>query len=148
MKINSLKINQKGRILAIDYGRKKIGLAVTDETQIAITRLFQLNQFHPDFWKKLSNTINSIEPVKIILGIPGDPKIDAISREILDFRQYIFKRFPDIEILLWDESYSSIEAEGVLEELKIKRKHKKKEIDSMSAAILLKRYMAKNDKIH
>ena len=148
MKINSLKIKQKGRILAIDYGRKKIGLAVTDETQIAITRLFQLKQSHSDFWKKLLNTIHSIEPVKIILGIPGDPGIDAISREILDFRQYLLKRFPDIEILLWDESYSSIEAERVLKQLKIKRKQKKKEIDSMSAAILLQRYMAKYDKIY
>ena len=132
------------RILAIDYGRKRVGLAVTDETRLAISKLPQLDFQSPIFWDTLANIIREYAPGLIILGNPIYHP--AIVREVGDMQRHLQKRF-DVPILLVDETGTSMEAEMVFHQLKPKSKKissKKNTLDSIAATMLLKRYLNEN----
>jgi len=135
----------------MDYGRKKIGLAVTDESQIVITTLPLLLN-NTDAWLNLHQLIQQYHPECIVLGYPStDTKeLSNFQKEILAFQKKIMTR-TGIKTILQDESYTSQEAENIYIEKrgkkttsKKKRTDKKQKIDSIAAHLLLKSYLEIN----
>jgi putative Holliday junction resolvase len=135
--------NEPVRLLAIDFGLKRIGLALSDPLRIfAYPYKTLLND--KNFWEELGKIIEKKNIVKIILGYPfreNGSKSD-ITTAIEKLAGELKKRF-NLEIIFWDERYTSIMAqEKVLESYPKKSKRRDKGLlDQNSAAIILQEYL-------
>lgn len=139
------------KILAIDYGEKKIGLAHSDELGIVAAKLPVL------FVKKAKDRIDgvvyvikNINPQKLLIGMPTglNGKESEQEKEVKDYiinlQKAIKKELKqDMEIITWDETYSSKQAEEGKS-----AKFRKTKSDSEAARIILQEYLdsIKNEK--
>ena len=131
------------RILAIDYGKKRTGLAVTDPLKIIANGLATVDtQLLFDF---LKNYTSKEEVEKIIIGLPyqldGSPT-DA-TPSVLHCIRRLKNTFPTIPIIPVDEQFSSKMASRAMVEMGMKKKDRQKKelIDEIAATILLQEYM-------
>ncbi len=132
------------KLLGIDYGRRRIGVAITDETGVFIHGYTTLDQ------KKISNPINELidiikkeNPGTIIFGIPLGPDGEetSMSLEIRDFAKHLSEKiYTEIPIRFIDESYSSIRAKEQLRFRKKKYRQKKENIDRFAACNILESF--------
>lgn len=132
-----------GRILAIDYGRKRVGLAVTDPCGIIATGL-QTVPAH----EVLIFLQQYITKEKVDLFVVGHPKqmdnSDSESMQyIKPFLKALKRKFPEIPVEMYDERFTSVLAHKALLEggAKKKTRQDKALIDTMSATIILTSYM-------
>ena len=135
-----------GRILAIDYGIKRTGIAITDELQIIASGLTtvdtkELFQFLQDYISK--------EPVeKFVVGEPKQMNNTASESEIhiQKFIQKLVKQIPHIPIVRIDERFTSKMAFQTMIDsgLKKKQRQNKALIDEISATLILQSYLASN----
>lgn len=128
------------RLLAVDYGLKRIGIAVTDPEQIIASPLTTVSpqEFIP-FLKKYFEQENVST---VVMGFPTD--VDAkkdIVVEIKKMYQVLLTTFPEKKIELYDERYTSKIAFYALRNFDKKIKTQKENLDKMSAAVLLESYM-------
>ena len=131
------------RILSIDYGLKRTGLAVTDPLQIIATGLTtveskQLIPFLKDYFAR--------EDVELI--IIGDPKnwddTDTHATPLVEkIIKQLEKNFPNIPIKKVDERYTSKMAKDAMLEMGLKKmqRRNKKLVDEIAATILLQEYL-------
>ena len=136
-----------GRFLAIDFGEKRVGLALSDPTKI-IAKPFKSISYtnQDDLLNKISLIIKQKNVEKIILGLPIGLKGQqtAQTNRVLEFYNLI-KDKNDIQIVLEDERLSSISAKKSLVLQNIKTGHNKALIDETAAAIFLQLYLDKNN---
>ena len=135
-----------GRILAIDYGTKRTGIAVTDELQIIASGLTtvetnSLIAFLTDYVKK-----ESVE--KIIVGLPKQMNNTASESEvhIQSFLKKLNKILPDIPVVRVDERFTSKMAfQSMIDSgLKKKQRQNKALVDEISATLILQSYLTSN----
>ena len=131
------------RILSIDYGGKRTGLAVTDPLQIIATGLTtvetpQLFKFLKDYFQK--------EQVELILM--GEPKnwddTDTHATPLVKKAvERLKKEFPAIPIKMWDERYTSKMASQAMIEMGLKKKQRQNKalVDEIAATIMLQEYL-------
>lgn len=136
------------RVLAIDFGRKRIGLAISDESGIAISNLPQMQFNSQGFWPELSKLIESEKPAKVLIGKSSlhENEATSIEQETENFAKHLQKLFAELTIEFVDESYTSVLAEQMLNEMipkksKKSQKKKKAQLDSMAAHIMLRQYL-------
>jgi len=132
-----------GRILSIDYGQKRCGLAVTDSLQIIANGLVtvatsSLYDFLVDYMKK--------EPVeRIIIGQPKKMNNEDSEnmKNIVPFVNRLKKNFPELPIEFFDERFTSVLAHRAMIDggLKKKDRQNKALVDEISATIILQSYM-------
>ncbi len=131
------------RIIAIDYGQKRTGLAVTDNLQIIASPLdtiptVQLRGFLEEYC-----TTETVE--KIIIGLPyrADGTLPDFAKEIQDLAQWIKQRFPAIDVEFINERYTSKLAKQALIQAGVKKKKRREKgsLDRMAAAIMLQEYL-------
>ena len=131
------------RILAIDYGIKKIGLALSDPLKI-IAKPFSTidNISYEDCLIQLKNIIKEYSVNEIVVGLPITLK-NTFSEQTNLVKEFIDSLKNDliIKITTIDERLSSIEAKKSLIQQGIKTGHNKKEIDKTAAAIFLQSYL-------
>ena len=130
-------------ILAIDYGTKRIGLALSDPLMIfAYTYKTVFND--QNLWDNLDIIIKEKQVSKIILGIPyqDNGQLSSNAPGILKFKGALANRYK-IEIIEWDERYTSERAkENILQTVSGKKKRKDKGlVDQNSAQIMLQEYL-------
>jgi putative Holliday junction resolvase len=133
-----------GRILAIDYGSKRVGIAVTDPLRMIANGLTTVHSkdvisFLEDYFKK--ETVD-----EIVVGEPKtlqNKKSDS-ARFIEPFVKHLQKKFPDKKIVRYDERFTSALAHQtmLMGGLKKKDRQNKKTVDMISATILLQDYMS------
>ena len=132
-----------GRILAIDYGRKRTGVAVTDPLQIIDNGLTtvptaQLMTFLTDYIAK--ETVD-----KVIIGLPKQMNNEASDNmaNITPFVNRFKKLFPDVPIEYVDERFTSVLAHRAMIDggLRKKDRQNKALVDEISATIILQSYM-------
>lgn len=131
------------RLLAIDYGQKRTGLAVSDEMQIIAGGLTTvptaaLMDFLLDYVKR--------EPVeRIIVGLPRQMNNEPSEnmRRITPFVNRLRKLLPDIPVEFHDERFTSVLAQRTIIEAGIKKmaRRNKELVDEVSATIILQSYM-------
>jgi putative Holliday junction resolvase len=131
------------RILALDFGSKRIGLALTDPLLIfAYAYKTILND--DKLWYNLDQVIKEKEVIKIILGIPyqENGNLSSNAPVILKFKDALAKRY-SLEIIEWDESQTSERArEIIIQTVPGKKKRKDKGlVDRGSASIMLQEYL-------
>lgn len=133
-----------GKIIAIDFGLKRTGLAITDEMQIIAFGLETVES------KNLMNyliTLFQKEKIdKIVLGEPKrlDGSDAHITQNVYLLKEALEKQFPTVPVILHDERFTSKMAfEAMIAGgLKKKQRQDKAMIDKVSATIILQSYMA------
>ncbi len=131
------------RILSIDYGGKRTGLAVTDPLQIIATGLETIDSRELIPWLKKYLLQEDVE--LIIIGLPknwdesdthGTPLVEAAIKKIQ-------KEFPAMPLKTVDERYSSKMAKDAMLEMGMKKKDRrdKKNVDLIAATIILQEYL-------
>ena len=132
-----------GRFLAIDFGEKRVGLALSDPTKI-IAKPFKSITYtdHDDLLNQISLIIEEKNVEKIILGFPKNLKGEntAQTNKVMSFFNLI-KNKSIIPIVLQDERFSSVSAKKSLILQNIKTGHNKGLIDETAAAIFLQLYL-------
>ena len=132
-----------GRILAIDYGTKRVGLAVTDPMKIVCSPLDTIH--NQDLYPFLKNYL-SVEGVeKVIIGMPlkEDGSPTDSTPHIIGFIRKFKKLYPSIPIIEEDEAFTSQKAvEAMIQGgMKKKDREKKENLDKLSATFILKNYL-------
>jgi putative Holliday junction resolvase len=135
--------DEPARILGIDFGFKRIGLALSDPLHIFAYAYKTLNN-DKDFWNELKNIIKEKNINKIILGYPSDDKgiKSEVTARVEKFSKELAGKF-SLEVIFWDERYTSVMAqEKILESVTKKSKRRNKGLlDQNSAAIILQEYL-------
>lgn len=131
--------------MGIDYGEKRIGIALSDPL-LTFAYPFITLQNDSSFLLNLSKIIDEKKIVKIILGLPSErfKSSKELSQKVLKLKSEIEKK-NKIEVILWDEEYSSaIAKEKVIESVTKKSRRKEKDLlDRHSAAVILQEYLDK-----
>ena len=132
-----------GRILAIDYGKKRTGIAVTDVLQIIAT---PLQTFPSDeVMAFLKNYTQSEEVDEFVVGMPVTLKNEDsdIAPLVRAFVAELQKNFPDKNIVLADERFTSKMAMDAMIQGGMKKsdRRNKGNVDKISATIILQSYM-------
>lgn len=133
-----------GRILAIDYGSKRVGIAVTDPLKIIATGLTTIHS--KDVVEFLKKYVASENVETIVVGEPKTllNKASDSARFIEPFVKHLQKQFPDKKIVRFDERFTSKIAQQTMLQggLKKSDRQKKETVDLISATIILQDYMA------
>lgn len=131
------------RILSIDYGLKRCGIAVTDPLQIIVNGLTAVNE--PELLPFILNYSKENVVEKIVLGYPlqADGTLSLISHEIEKLKIKLEMLLPQIKVELFDERKSSKMALSVLVQSGAgkKKRSNKYLLDEISAVIILQKYL-------
>lgn len=132
-----------GRLLAIDYGKKRTGIAVTDTLQLIANGLttvptHELLAFILDYVSK--------EPVeRILVGLPKQMNNEASEnmKRIEPFVRSLQKKLPDVPVEYVDERFTSVLAHRAMFDAGLKKKDRQNKalVDEISATIILQSYM-------
>jgi len=131
------------RILALDYGDKRIGVAISDPMQI-IAKPFKTldNTTNDNILLELNHIISKYDVEKVVVGLPVTLKNKySIQTNKVDVFINLLKRNISIPVDSYDERLSSKIAIQALIEQGIKTGHNKKEVDKTAAAIFLQNYL-------
>ncbi len=133
-----------GRILAIDYGRKRIGIAVTDTQRIIANGLKTVGPH--EIFRFLQQYIMTEKVDLFVVGLPkqmNNEESESMTY-IKPFLTALKRKFPDIPVEMYDERFTSVLAHRALLEggAKKKTRQDKALIDTMSATIILTSYLS------
>ena len=132
-----------GRVLSIDYGTKRVGVAVSDPMRIIAQGVTTLNN-DAGLMDELRALALQHGASRIVVGMPysDDGGKGAKALEVEQFIQQL-KTVIDLPIDTWDESYSSVNAHRVFVDTGMKRKKRqeKKRVDEMAARLMLQEYL-------
>ena len=137
-------IPSQGRILAVDWGELRIGLALSDESQVLATPLETLlrrqgKRFPMPRFLELSATHN---PVGILVGLPLSPEGEEgeSARAARELAATIERR-TGLPLELWDERMSTARALGAIREQGGSTRGRKGDVDALAAAVLLQHFL-------
>lgn len=132
-----------GRVLSIDYGKKRVGIAVTDPFKIIATRLTTVSA--DEIWEFLSGYFAREEVELVLVGYPrqlNNEPSEAI-RYINPFLKKFSQIYKDLPVKLMDERFTSRMAFQTMIDAGLKKKDRqnKETIDGVSATIILQSYL-------
>lgn len=131
------------RILALDHGTKRIGVALSDELKMIAQPLeFILSEPFADFLARLKELIREKQVELIVVGMPRnmDGSYGPAALKVQDFVAVLKTAVP-IPIQTLDERLTSVQANRFLIEGGVRREKRKEKVDKMAAAILLQSYL-------
>ena len=131
------------RIMAIDYGDARIGLAVSDEMAFLAGDAWTLNEYNAE---RAADTIVAEAQKRgvgqLVLGYPKNMDGTAGARcEKSEAFKALLEARCDIPVTLWDERRSSIEAHDILHASGKKMKQHRKTVDAVAATLILEGYL-------
>ena len=131
------------RVMAIDYGDRRIGLAVSDERQILVGDAWTMNGGNMErAAKRIAEEVQARNVGLLVLGLPKnmdgtEGERAALSREFAA----ILTAETGLEVKFWDERRPSIEAHAVLHANGRKEKDHRKNVDAVAASLMLEGYL-------
>jgi putative Holliday junction resolvase len=132
-----------GRIVAIDYGKKRTGIAVTDTMQIIASGLTTVVTH--ELLPFILNYVKEEQVERIIIGMPKqmNNQESENAQRIKPFTNALKKQLPDIPVEFVDERFTSVLAHRAMLEAGLKKKDRQNKalVDEVSATIILQSYM-------
>ena len=131
------------RILAIDHGTKRIGIAVSDELKMIAQPLeFIPAEPFAGFLARLKELLRDKEVELILVGLPRNMN-GSYGPAALRTQDFVaaLKGAVTVPIKTWDERLTSVQANRLLIQGGVRRKQRKENVDKMAAAILLQSYL-------
>ena len=132
------------RIMGIDYGDTRVGIALSDPLEItAQGHTTLLNKVYPKMLDALIKIVAEYDVKKIVLGMPKN--LDGSSGDRVEvtemFHRDLQEKLPGMEIVLWDERLTTVQATGILNVTNTRGKDRKSVIDTVAASIILQSYL-------
>ena len=140
------KKTNKKKIICLDCGKKKIGMAISDENQkisLPIETIYKNKNLN----NNIKNLIGEFEVGGILVGLPNDEgqKINKMSQSIIDVTKnidrFLEKSGVKLPILFWDENFTSIEAEHRTKNIFKNTKKQKRSLDKYAAMVILEDFL-------
>lgn len=131
------------RIMGIDYGDARTGLAVSDEMNILVGEAWTLNEWNPErIADVIAQEAQKRNVGRLVLGLPKnmDGSEGPRAEKCRDFAELLRSK-TDIELVMWDERRSSIEAHAILHANGKKEKKHRKTVDAVAASLILEGYL-------
>lgn len=131
------------RILGLDYGNKRVGVAVSDQLGWTAQPLTTLKmEGHQELLKEIKSYLDQYDVEKIVVGMPYNMdgtrgKRAEITQAFINFLENNLK----LPIIIQDERLTTIQAKNILLEADVSRAGRKKVIDKMAAALILQTYL-------
>jgi len=136
-----------GRILAIDHGARRMGLAVSDPLGITAQGIetLQRRNKRSDF-ARLQRVINEYEVQEIVVGYPlrMSGEEGTQSQKVAEFAEELRQRF-GLPVHLLDERLTSAEANRLLREAEVSLERRKHAVDRMAATLILQSFLQSRD---
>ena len=135
----------KGKVIALDLGEKRIGVAVCDENRILAQPLCTINRKSRE--KDIAAIIHIAQEQKanlIVIGFPrqADDSLGASALKVLNFSSRL-KRSSGFTLAFVDEWETTVEANEYLLQADVSRKRRKQIVDKLAASLILKRFLEK-----
>lgn len=134
------------RVVAIDYGRKKMGIAISDPNKVIATP-FKVIQANKDNISTIKKILDLLKPYEkeietILIGLPVllSGNESEMTKEVKSFVEE-FKKHTSFNVLTYDERLTSHAADTSLKEVGYKRKKRDKISDAIAASIFLQDYL-------
>ena len=134
------------RIMGLDYGSKTVGVAVSDPMGITAQGIETFCRKEENKLRRtcarIEELIREYEVEQIVLGLPKHMNNDIgdRARRSMEFGEML-KRRTGLEVVMWDERLTTVEAERTLIENKVRREDRKKYIDKIAAVFILQGYL-------
>ena len=131
------------RIMAIDYGDQRIGLAVSDLLGMLCGEAWTMNEWDMErASKRIAEEAAAREVGTLVLGLPKnmDGSEGVRAEKSREFKAML-ERDSGLPVVLWDERRSSIEAHAILHASGKKEKQHRKTVDAVAASIILEGYL-------
>ncbi len=130
-------------MLGLDVGNVRIGVAVSDPTGIVVEPLDTIKApTRAAAIEKIAELVEREGVGEVVVGTPVslDGRVGPQARKIQAFVELLEARISK-PVRLWDESYSSVAADGIMRESGVGRRKKKGKRDSVAAAVILREYL-------
>jgi len=134
------------RIMSIDYGDKRIGIAITDPLGMFAKPYTTIeNRGEAYIFAEINKIVAEQKITKIIVGLPISTQNADTAKTLVvrTFFQSLSANIP-VELQLWDERYTTCDATDYLKERGINWREGRKVIDQIAAAMILKSYLGQN----
>ena len=139
----SLASRREKRILALDVGTKRIGLAVSDPLGITAQGLEVLNRrSRQEDLAYLLKIARDYQVQQIVVGLPRhmDGRLGAAAPEIMALAEALGKAL-GVEVIPWDERLTTAAAERVLIQADMSRRRRRRVVDQLAAVLILQTYL-------
>jgi putative Holliday junction resolvase len=129
------------RFLGIDFGERRIGLALSDPL-LTFSYSYKTVKNDKNLMQNISTIIKQKNVTRVVLGMPDVKRNKILVKKILSFKKKIETNY-NIKVITWNEEYTSAIAKERVIESVVKRKKRKDKglIDRNSAAIILEEYL-------
>ena len=134
------------RIMGLDYGSKTVGVAISDPLGITAQGIETICRKDENKLRRtcarIEELIREYEVERIVLGLPKHMNNDIGERaeRSMEFGKMLERR-TGLEVVMWDERLTTVEAERTLIENKVRREDRKKYIDKIAAVFILQGYL-------
>jgi putative Holliday junction resolvase len=136
-------MTNEGRILGLDYGTKRVGVAISDPMRVIAQGVGTLEN-NSSLLENLKEIVLGRQVTIIVVGIPYGPdgETGGKAREVGTFIEML-KGSVGVPVDTWDESYSSVAAQRVFIEggMKRRKRRQKERVDEMAARVMLQEYL-------
>jgi len=133
----------QGRILGIDYGQRRTGIAICDPSQILSSSLKTLRvQSRRQLVNDVIETVQQYDVVAVVVGMPYnmDYSLGRRSGEVLQFTDSLRKNCP-VPVLTWDERLSTVSAKKSMIERGASPSRNRNTVDQVAAAFILQSFL-------
>lgn len=131
------------RVMGIDYGDARTGLAVSDEMNILVGEAWTVSEWNPEIVAQtVVREAKTRNVQRLVLGLPKnmDGTEGPRAEKCREFGEKL-RELCDIELVFWDERRSSIEAHNILHANGKKEKKHRRQVDAVAASIILEGYL-------
>ncbi len=131
-----------GRVLAIDFGERRIGLAISDPLKITAQGLPTIDtHITRDVLSCIQSIIKEKNITKVVVGMPRnmDGSIGFKGKQVKKFIGKLTQKI-GVEVVAWDERLTSVQSKRSMKEMGTKQR-KKGEVDRISATLILQSYL-------
>ncbi len=131
------------RIMAIDLGLARTGLAICDATELLASPLETINQYYSEkLLQRVVNIVTAQKPELIVVGHPRnmDGSCGESAKRAEEFAKQL-ETATNVKTVLWDERMTTVTAIGYLNEADVRGKKRKAVVDTVAATIILQDYL-------
>lgn len=141
------------RIMGLDFGSKTVGVAISDPLFLTAQGIEIVRRKAPGKLRQTLARINELkeeyEVGKIVLGFPKNMNNTEGERceKTLEFKEMLEKR-TGLEVVLWDERLTTVEADRTIMQVGIRRENRKEYVDELAAIFILQGYLDYQSRQH
>ncbi len=131
------------KILGLDIGEKRIGIAISDELGYTAQGMRVLNRSGgDDDFKSLKELIAATQATEVVVGLPKnmDGSLGEAAQKILSFVKKMEESL-SVPVILWDERWTTAEATRLLVDADLSRAKRRKVVDKVAAVLILQGYL-------